>query len=118
VLREGSLRSFIIEVKHWRSGQRVGPGAVSKFLKVVVREKRAGGLFLSTYGYADTAFEALSQVDQQRLRFGDREKILGLCMTYLRMESGLWIASQPLPELLFEATRANPATTFVTPVYT
>lgn len=101
---KGVRSGFIVEVKHWRSGKTVGHGCVTDFLKVIVREKRSGGLFLSTYGFSDTAFEALSQVDRQRLRFGDREKMLALCTTYLKMESGLWTSEQPLPEILFERT--------------
>ena len=100
----GTRRSFIVEVKHWRSGHRVGPGSVTDFLRVIVRENRAGGVFLSTYGFTGTAFEGLSQVDRQCIRFGAQEKIVGLCTTYLRTESGLWTSAQPLPELLFEGT--------------
>jgi len=49
-------RSYIVEIKHWRSGIRVGHGAVEDFLHVITRENRNGGLFLSTYGYCDNAF--------------------------------------------------------------
>ena len=37
------------EIKHWRSGSRVGGHALRNFLNVIVRESRQGGVFLSTY---------------------------------------------------------------------
>ena len=37
---------YIVELKHWRSGVRVGKGAVKDFLNVLVKEKRSGALFL------------------------------------------------------------------------
>ena len=96
--------SFIIELKHWRAGKRVGGKAVSDFLQVVVAENRSGGLFLSTSGYADDTFEGLTEITRQRLRLGDRAKIILLAQTYVRACSGLWSPPNELPEILFEAT--------------
>ena len=62
------LESFIVELKHWRSGKRVGKAAVSDFFEVIVSEDRSGGLFLSTSGYNTHAFEGLTEVTRQRLR--------------------------------------------------
>lgn len=100
----GRHTEYIVEVKHWRAGNRVGSEALRSFLNVVVRESRHGGLFLSTYGYCDNAFEQLSEVDRQRLRFGDREKVIALCRTYVKAESGLWSPPQNLAEVLYEGT--------------
>lgn len=96
--------SFIVELKHWRSGKRVGKEEASDFLQVIVAEKRAGGLFLSTSGYSADTFEGLTEVTRQRLRFGDRTKIVLLAQTYQRACQGLWSPPTELPEVLFEAT--------------
>ena len=100
----GAEHSYVVEVKHWRSMQRVGQSAAKDFLKVVVAESRDGGLFLSTYGFCNNAFEALSEIERTRLRFGDREKIVSLCRTYLKAESGIWSPPELLPTVLFEET--------------
>ena len=76
--------SYICELKHWRSGKRVGKQSVSDFMHVIVSEKRAGGLFLSPSGYAADSFEGLIEVNRLRLRFGDRTKITLLAQTYIR----------------------------------
>lgn len=94
--------SYIVELKHWRAGKPVVKGAVSNFLKVILREKRDGGLFLSTSGYALNASEAISELTTQRLRLGGRTKIVRLCQTYVRAASGLWNPPQELPEILYD----------------
>jgi hypothetical protein len=96
--------SFIIELKHWRSGKRVGKDDVSNFMQVMVAENRSGGLFLSTSGYGADSFEGLTEITRQRLRFGDRTKVVLLAQTYVKACSGLWTPPTELPEVLFEAT--------------
>ncbi len=100
---KGKRRDYIVELKHWRSQQRVGGGHLRNFLKVIVKEQRNAGLFLSTYGYCDNAFEQLSEIERKKLRFGDQSKIIGLCQTYTRTTTGL-LQSESLPEVLFEST--------------
>lgn len=96
--------SFIIELKHWRSGKRVGKASVSDFMQVIVAEKRSGGLFLSTSGYAADTFQGLTELTRQRLRLDDRAKVVLLAQTYTRACQGLWSPPTALPEVLFEAT--------------
>jgi restriction system protein len=96
--------SFVVELKHWRSGKKVGRQEVSDFLQVMIAEDRAGGLFLSTSGYADDAFQQLTEFTRQRLRIGDRTKIVLLAQTYVKAFSGLWSPPDELPQVLFEAT--------------
>lgn len=103
IVKQGE-ESFIVELKHWRSGKRVGKQAVSDFLQVVVGENRTGGLFLSTSGYAGDAFQGLTQITRQRLRIGDRTKVVLLVQTYIKACSGLWSPPTELPQILFEAT--------------
>ena len=76
--------SYIVEVKHWRSGKKVGRSEVNAFLKVIVREKRDGGLLLSTYGFSKPAFEALVEIDRRVLNFGGQQKVVSLCQLYVR----------------------------------
>lgn len=97
-------RTFIIELKHWRSGVRVGKNAVKDFLSVMVSEQRSGALFLSTSGYTVDAFEGLTEIERRRLRFGDTEKIVSLAQTYVRAQAGVWSPPSELPEVLFETT--------------
>jgi restriction endonuclease Mrr len=101
---QGQQQEYIVELKHWRSRSRVGGGYVHDFLNVIVRENRKGGLFLSTYGFCDNAFEQLSEIDRQRLRFGEQEKIVALCRTYVKAKSGIWSPPERLAEILFEET--------------
>lgn len=103
-LVEGATHSYIVEVKHWRSSTRVGSSAVCSFLEVISRERRQGGLFLSTYGYCDNAFSVLSEIERSRLRFGAKTKVVGLCKTYTKAASGIWSPPGPLVEILYEGT--------------
>jgi hypothetical protein len=98
----GNRAVYYVEIKHWRSATRVGADAVEKLLKVVVREKKDGGLFLSTYGFTDNAFEQLTTVDKQRLKFGDQDRIVTLCRTYVKAKSGIWSPPENLTEVLFD----------------
>lgn len=94
--------SYIVELKHWRAGKPVVKGAVSDFVNVILQEKRHGGLFLSTSGYATNASEAISELTTQRLRLGGKTKIVTLCQTYVRAASGLWNPPEELPEVLYD----------------
>lgn len=99
---KGDKLSYVVEVKHWRSGQRVGKRYISDFINVVARENRNGGLYLATYGYSGDAFEALTEVDRQSIKLGVDKKIISLCRTYIKAESGIWLAPSVLSDLLFE----------------
>jgi HJR/Mrr/RecB family endonuclease len=98
---KGEKYSYIVEIKHWRSGQNVGKRYISDFVNVVARENRDGGLYLATYGYTETAFEALTEVDRQSIKLGTENKIISLCRTYVKAESGVWLAPSMLSDLLF-----------------
>lgn len=97
-------QSYIVELKHWRSGKGVGKAAVRDFLQVMIAENRSGGLFLSTSGYAEGAFEGLTELTRQRLRFGSKTKVVLLAQTYIKALSGLWSPPDELPQVLFEET--------------
>lgn len=98
---KGKRAEYYVEIKHWRSSTRVGSAAIAKLLKVIVREKKDGGLFLSTCGYTVNAFEQLTTIEKQKLKFGDQEKIVGFCQSYVKAKSGLWSPPEDLTEILF-----------------
>ncbi|MCZ4292055.1 restriction endonuclease [Hoeflea alexandrii] len=98
---KGKLAEYYVEIKHWRSSTKVGSAAVEKLLKVIVEEKKDGGLFLSTYGFTSNAFEQLTTIDKQKLIFGDQEKIVTFCQTYVKAKAGLWSPPENLTEILF-----------------
>lgn len=103
-LAMGRQKSFIVEIKHWRSGQKVREGKIREFIQVITKEKRDGGLFLSTYGFVENAIESLTQIDREKVKFGSEKKIATLCTTYIRKKSGLWENEDQLPTILFEDT--------------
>lgn len=97
-------KSFVIEIKHWRSGQRVGQKTVKEFTKVIINEKRDKGLFLSTYGFSNNFYESLSETEKTIVRFGEQEKIVELCRTYEKISNGIWNPTSTLEDILFENT--------------
>lgn len=96
--------SYIVEIKHWRSNQKVGKDSLVRFVKVVAKEKRTAGLFLATYGFAENALESLTKVERKKARFGDKEKIISLCETYIKGGTGLWLRDFELERVLMEKT--------------
>ena len=95
---------YYVEIKHWRSGQRVGQKAVKEFLNVIVNEEIDGGLYLSTYGYCSNAIESLTEIERKQLRFGTETKIVSLCKTYEKVRSGIWTPEADPIRLLYEET--------------
>lgn len=96
-------KTYIVEVKHWRSGQHVGKKFISDFVNVIAREKRVGGLYLATYGYCEDAFEALTEVGHDVvIGLGAEKKIVSLCKSFVKAESCLWSLPDNLPGLLFD----------------
>ncbi|EIW7860118.1 restriction endonuclease [Vibrio parahaemolyticus] len=100
----GKDHTYYVELKHWRSQQKVGGQAAKDFLKVIINEEINGGLFLSSYGYCDNAFEMLTEIDRKHLKFGDQKKIVTLCKQYVKSKSGLWAPTDGLSNVLFEQT--------------
>lgn len=94
-------RTYFVEVKHWRSEQKVGAKFIKDFYKVVVREKAYGGLFLSTYGVADNVFEQLTEVERRMIRIGTKLKVVALCKSYVYSKKGVILPSTDLPNFLF-----------------
>lgn len=96
--------SFIVELKHWRSGKHVGRSALRDFVQVVAREGHDKGLLLATYGYTEDALTFLSEIERRPIQLGGREKIVSLCQMYSKVDSGLWSPVGGAPNLLFSDT--------------
>ena len=96
-------KTYIIEIKHWRSGQKVGQKAVKEFTQVIINEKRDKGLYLSTYGYNENYLASLTKIERSKVKLGEKENIVELCETYEKIKSGLWIPV-PMEDLLFNKT--------------
>jgi hypothetical protein len=103
---KGRRCTFYVEVKHWRSGKRVGAAPILDFVEINVSAGTAGGLFLSTSGYQDTIWTQLSEVERTTVQLGDGEKVVSLCQHFTRRGRGLWDAEGMLPTLLFKDTHA------------
>lgn len=100
---DNEKKTYIIEIKHWCSGQKVGQKAVKEFTQVIINEKRTKGLYLSTFGYTGNYLESLTKVERSKINFGEKEKIVELCETYEKIKNGIWIPV-PMDNLLFDNT--------------
>lgn len=98
-------KSYIVEIKHWASGQKVGKKFLTQFLNVIINEERERGLFISTFGYTKNAFEGITRIQRERIRVAEKEKVLALCEIYKKKRSGLLIPMKPIEEILFEDTK-------------
>jgi restriction system protein len=101
---EGRLARYLVEVKHWRAGNKVGGSAVRDFLKVVVSEPADAGVFLSTYGFCSNAFEQLTEIEKRRIRVGQESELVSLCRTYTKARAGIWIPPADLADVLYSHT--------------
>ena len=102
---DGLEQRYLIEIKHWTSRQKVGGSYLKDFVKVVLNESAAKGLFISTYGYASNAIEALSEIERTKIRLSEENKIVSLCRTFVRAESGIWSPSQIVSDIIFKNTK-------------
>jgi restriction system protein len=97
-------QTFLVEIKHWRSGQKVGSKAIKEFSKVVIREKSDKGLFLSSYGFSDSYYELLTKKEKKKVNLGGKEKIIELCEIYEKTKNGIYNPLQTLDSVLFANT--------------
>lgn len=97
---KGINKEYYVEVKHWRSSTKVGQDKVDDFVSTVIRDNVSGGLFLSSYGYTENAFEAITEIRRNKLNFGGHEKAISLCKTYSRSKMGIWSPPENLSEIV------------------
>lgn len=99
-----SPETYLIEIKHWRSGKKVGPKPLQAFIEVIARDGAEGGVFLSSSGFSEIQVQSRTELKATRLRLGDQTKIVSLCDTFVRAKHGLWQRPKLLTEVLFDGT--------------
>jgi hypothetical protein len=82
-------RTYLVEVKHWTSGKRVGPGEVERLIEVVVRGGRAGGLVLSSSGFSSAAQKMFLSLERRKVIGGEKTAIITLCRLYATSGAGV-----------------------------
>lgn len=97
--------SYIIEIKHWNKGKRVGKSYIRDFLNIVIRENRRLGLYLSSSGYTANAFETITYIDKIYFRYGDKSSMQLLLKMYERVNNGIYIPSNNLEQLIENISR-------------
>ena len=99
-------KKYLIEIKDW-SGKRVGQKSVNKFLQVIFREEGEKGLFLSTSGFCDNAFETLTVMEKEKLLTGDSSQIVDLAKLYVRKNNGVYLPEVNLDKLFEKYTKSS-----------
>ena len=108
--RRGEHMTYSIQIKHWRSGKRVGTNVLREFLHVIAREGRSGGLLLATNGFGKRAVEMVTEIDRNIMTLsnivglGDEKKVVALCRSYVSSGSGTWYPPDQLGKVIFEDT--------------
>jgi restriction system protein len=100
----GKRQTYFIEIKHWLSGKRVSSRLVFDFIEVNVSASTAGGIFLSSSGFARDVYSHMSELCRKRITLGSEDKIVSVCQHFSRRCKGVWTPSQTLPEIMFEKT--------------
>ena len=95
-------QTFYIQVKHWRSGKRVGWTPVRHFIELTASDHVAGGVFLSTSGYTKPSYSRLAELFERNVVLQGRAKVVTLCQHFVRRENGLWSKTLGTDELLLE----------------
>ncbi|MGN8119189.1 restriction endonuclease [Labrys sp. 22185] len=96
-------KRYLVEVKHWSAPSRVGEGTIQRFAEVVLAERAAGGLFLSTSGYTKAAAAVgRCYVTSMPIILAGRQKIMSFCRNFLLSERGIWERDRSLTEVFFE----------------
>ena len=76
-------KTYYVEVKHWKK-DKPGSGQITAFIQVNSVNQTDGGLFLSSSGYSEWAHSRIGEIMRQRVRLGERDKIVALCQQYVR----------------------------------
>lgn len=103
----GSNRTYLIEVKHWRSSTKVGISHINSFVSVILKEKADRGLFLSSGGYNNNVFESLTVTQKKHLTLGNSSNIHHLCQLYTKKRSGIWTPPEDISSLIFESNQGG-----------
>lgn len=98
-------KSYLVEIKHYRSGKRVQRTKVLEFVHVVAHENRSGGLMLSTSDFSKNAMEGIVEIERRKFGFGTSEKVVCLCRNYVRAKEGVWYPPAESEKIIFDDTK-------------
>lgn len=96
-------RAIFIELKHWRSGKRVGKEIVAEFAVSSTRHTQAVGMIISTSGFARNATDGLTDLQRRKLYLGDASYLSQICGLATRAMAGEWTQPDDLATLLPES---------------
>jgi hypothetical protein len=109
-LISGKIHKYYLEIKHWRSGKRVGLQPIDHFIEVNLHDGTQGGLFLSSGGFTSRVFSQLAQIAQRQVRLGQDTKMVSLCQRFVqRLGRAVWEPQDVLPQILWEKTLSEVA---------
>ena len=103
-LHGGASGFYYVELKHWRSGKRVGPDVLKALAGVVARDGARKGLVLSSSGLTRNPFAGLTPAQARLVQAGGPDKIFSLCALYKFIKAGLAPRPKNPAELLFAGT--------------
>lgn len=93
-------KCYLVEIKHWRSGKKVGEVIVDHFIEVIARENVERGLFFSSSGFSNNVIEASTEVSRQKVDLAGKPALVHLCRLYLKQRQGLILPGQPISKVL------------------
>jgi HJR/Mrr/RecB family endonuclease len=96
--------TYLVEVKHW-TDQKPGLPHLSKLIEVTASRNASGAVLLSTSGFSKPLYSGLLKVSAP-VRIGDASKVVSLCQTYYRLQTGFWLDETNLAKMLHEGTHA------------
>ncbi|UYG09079.1 restriction endonuclease [Halomonas sp. M4R1S46] len=103
-MEQGTRRRYVVEVKHWVSGKRVGSTELLKFVEVVAKENHDAGLFLSTSGFNRNAYKAEAHLEHRRVRLAGEDKVMRICQMFVATQSGVLAPKQSLGQVFHDGT--------------
>jgi len=98
----GGTITYFVEIKHWRSGKKVGAKEIFDFVEVNASEQTQGGLFLSTSGFAENVISHLAELGRLHVDLGGEAKVATLFKHFVRHGRGLWSSLHTSTEILLE----------------
>jgi restriction endonuclease len=97
---DGEDHTILVEVKHWRSGRRVGKALVAQFAKNFRDGDTALGILLSTSGFWSNAASSLTSIQLRKISLAGPDYLQHICKLLVRKEAGGWTVPKDRNSLL------------------